>query len=57
MFHLNCFSVGPVTTRNVATPENVPKKALPENVATFVDGYIFGEPHTQNCSRARTTEM
>ena len=44
--------VGPVTTRNVATPGNVAKKTLPENVANFVGGYIFGEPHTQKCSGA-----
>ena len=24
----------------------------PENEANFVGGYIFGEPHTQKCSRA-----
>ena len=41
-----------VTTRNVATPRNVAKKTLPEKVANFVGGYIFGEPHTQKCSRA-----
>ena len=33
--------IAPVKTRNVATPENVAKKALPQNVATFVGGYIF----------------
>ena len=43
----------PVTTRNVATPGNVAKKTLPENLPNFVGGYIFGEPHTQKCSRAR----
>ena len=41
-----------VTTTNVATPGNVAKKTLPENVANFVGGYIFGKPHTQKCSRA-----
>ena len=40
-------SVGPVTTRNEATPGNEAKKTLPENVANFVGGYIFWEPHTQ----------
>ena len=45
-------TVGLVTTRNVATPGNVAKKTLPENVANFVGGYIFGEPHAQKCSRA-----
>ena len=31
------------TTRNVATPQRVTKKALSSpNVATFVGGYIFG---------------
>ena len=39
--------VGPVTTRNEATPGNEAKKTLPENVANFVGGYIFWEPHTQ----------
>ena len=34
--------VGLVTTRNVA------KKTLPENVANFVGGYIFGEPYPEN---------
>ena len=38
---------GPVTTRNEATPGNEAKKTLPENVANFVGGYIFWEPHTQ----------
>ena len=34
---------GGVTTRNVARPGNVAKKALPENVANFVGGYtLFG---------------
>ena len=28
------------------------QQALPENVANFLGGYIFGEPHTQKCSRA-----
>ena len=39
--------VGLVTTRNEATPGNEAKKTLPENVANFVGGYIFWEPHTQ----------
>ena len=39
-----------VTTRSVATPENVAKKTVPENVTNFVGGYIFGEPHIQKCS-------
>ena len=39
--------VGHVTTRNEATPGNEAKKTLPENVANFVGGYIFWEPHTQ----------
>ena len=39
--------VAPVTTRNEATPGNEAKKTLPENVANFVGGYIFWEPHTQ----------
>ena len=39
--------LGPVTTRNEATPGNEAKKTLPENVANFVGGYIFWEPHTQ----------
>ena len=39
--------VGRVTTRNEATPGNEAKKTLPENVANFVGGYIFWEPHTQ----------
>ena len=38
--------IGPVTTRNVATPGNVANTTLPENVANFVGGYIFREPHT-----------
>ena len=46
------WGLGLVTTRYVATPENVAKKTLPENAANFVEGYIFGEPHTQKCSRA-----
>ena len=37
-----CQLEGLVTTRNVATPGNVAKKTLPENVANFVGGYIFG---------------
>ena len=28
------------------------QKNLTRNVANFVGGYIFGEPHTQKCSRA-----
>ena len=40
-------SPSPVTTRNEATPGNEAKKTLPENVANFVGGYIFWEPHTQ----------
>ena len=32
----NLWPTGRVTTRNVATPGNVAKKALPENVANFV---------------------
>ena len=44
---LNACTVGPVTTRNEATPGNEAKKTLPENVANFVGGYIFWEPHTQ----------
>ena len=39
-----------ITTRNVATPENVAKRTLPENVDNFAGGYIFGEPHTRKCS-------
>ena len=39
--------LGHVTTRNEATPGNEAKKTLPENVANFVGGYIFWEPHTQ----------
>ena len=42
-----CLHIGPVTTRNEATPGNEAKKTLPENVANFVGGYIFWEPHTQ----------
>ena len=34
--------MGAVITRNVATPGNVAKKTLPENVANFVGGYISG---------------
>ena len=39
---VNADLAGLVTTRNVATPENVSNKTLPENVANFVGGYIFG---------------
>ena len=46
-FRLFLLYTGPVTTRNEATPGNEAKKTLPENVANFVGGYIFWEPHTQ----------